>query len=258
MKNLLKHCYKKLSPLLKWTNPFFDFKKFILAFVQYVDFFSNLKAYKKIPGAENISVKNIYPCLHDKTSSTPFDSHYFYQDIWAFKHVLDSKTKHHVDVGSRLIYVGMLSTITEATFIDIRPLNANLKNLKSEYGSILEMPYHDNSIASLSCLHVAEHIGLGRYGDPLDPEGTVKATKELTRVLAGGGDLYFALPVGKPRLCFNAHRIHLPEQILEYFRDLKLLEFSGVDDKGNFLENIDPSELANQNYACGMFWFKKE
>lgn len=72
-----------------------------------------------------------------------------------------------------------------------------------------------------------------------------------------GGNLYFSLPVGKPRLCFNAHRIHSPEQILEYFSDLKLMEFSGVDDKGIFLENIDPSELANQGYACGMFWFRK-
>jgi len=152
----------------------------------------------------------------------------------------------------------MLSTIAKVTFIDIRPLNANLKNLKPEYGSILEMPYSDNSIVSLSCLHVAEHIGLGRYGDPLDPEGTLKATRELIRVLARGGDLYFSLPVGKPRLCFNAHRIHSPEQILNYFVELKLVEFSGVNDKGNFLENIDPSELANQDYACGMFWFRKD
>ncbi len=258
MKALLKYVYRQISPVLKWTDPFFDFKKCILASVRYVDFFRDLRAYSNMFNAETITVKNMYPCLHDKTSSTLFGSHYFYQDIWAFKHVLNSKTKHHVDVGSRLIYVGMLSAIAKATFIDIRPLNANLKNLKSEYGSILEMPYPDNSIASLSCLHVAEHIGLGRYGDPLDPEGTVKATKELTRVLAPRGDLYFSLPVGKPRLCFNAHRIHSPEQILEYFGDLKLLEFSGVDDKGNFLENIDPSELANQDYACGMFWFRKE
>ncbi len=152
----------------------------------------------------------------------------------------------------------MLSAITEMTFIDIRHLNANLKKLKSGYRSILEMPYPDNSIYSLSSLHVAEHISLGRYGDPLDPEGTIKAINELKRVLAVGGNLYFSLSVGSPRLCFNAHRIHSPEQILEYFSELKLVEFSGVDDKGNFLENIDPSELANQHYACDIFWFRKE
>ena len=254
----MKSFYKKMYPILKWTNPFFDLKKCILAFMRYIWFFRDWKNYAKMPNAEPITIKNIYPCIHDKTSSTPFDSHYFYLNVWAFKRILQSQTEFHVDVGSSGTYVGMLSTITKVTFIDIRPLNTNLRNLESKYGSILEMPYPDNSIASLSCLHVAEHIGLGRYGDPLDPEGTVKATKELTRILARGGDLYFALPVGKTRLCFNAHRIHSPEQILEYFGDLKLLEFSGVDDKGNFLENIDPSELATQDYACGMFRFRKE
>ena len=207
---------------------------------------------------EPIKLKNIYPCIHDKTSSTSFDSHYFYLSIWAFNRILKSKTRQHIDVGSSITFVGMLSTVTETTFIDIRPLNVNLKNLKSKYGTILDLPYQDNSVDSLSCLHVAEHIGLGRYGDILDPKGTIKAINELKRVLAGGGDLYFALPVGKPRLCFNAHRIHSPEKIIEYFSDLKLMGFSGVDDKGDFIENIDPSELSNQNYACGMFWFRKE
>ena len=258
MKIFLKYIYKKLSPVFKLINPFFEIKKCILSFPRYIKFLKDWKKYRKIPNAESINIKNIYPCIHDNTSSTPLDSHYFYQDIWAFKHILQSNTKQHVDIGSRLIYVGMLSTITEVTFIDIRPLNANLKNLKSKYGTILELPYKNNSVKSLSCLHVAEHIGLGRYGDPLDPEGTMKTIEELKRILSVDGDLYFSLPVGKPKLCFNAHRIHSPEQILECFSDLKLMEFSGVDDKGNFLENINPSELSSKNYACGMFWFRKE
>ena len=62
--------------------------------------------------------------------------------------------------------------------------------------------------------------------------------------------------IGKPRLCFNAHRVHSPQQILDYFDDLKLIEFSGVDD-GRFLEDIVVSELKDSNYACGLFWFKK-
>ena len=258
MKKLLKSLYKKLSPILKWVNPFFDLKKCILSFPRYIKFFKDWKKYSRMTNAEPIKFINIYPCIHDKTLSTPFDSHYFYQDIWAFKHISRNDSKQHVDIGSRLIFIGMASAIKKVTFIDIRPMNVNLNNLKSKYGTILDLPYQNNSVGSLSCLHVAEHIGLGRYGDPLDPKGTVKAIAELQRVLAGGGDLYFSLPVGKPRLCFNAHRIHSPEKILEYFSNLKLMEFCGVDDKGNFLENIEPIELSNQYYACGMFWFRKE
>ncbi len=43
------------------------------------------------------------------------------------------------------------------------------------------------SVESLSCKHVIEHIGLGRYGDVLDPGGDLKAISELKRALAVGG-----------------------------------------------------------------------
>jgi len=115
-----------------------------------------------------------------------------------------------------------------------------------------------DSLESISCLHVAEHIGLGRYGDPLDPLGTKKAADELTRCLAKDGNLYFSLPVGKPRLCFNAHRIHSPRQIIEYFRSLKLVELSGTDDNKKFMTNINIETLENSKYACGLFWFTKK
>jgi ubiquinone/menaquinone biosynthesis C-methylase UbiE len=153
--------------------------------------------------------------------------------------------------------LGFLSSITKVTFVDIRPIETSLKNLNSIKGDILSLPFKDNSIQSLSCLHVAEHIGLGRYGDSLDPLGTEKACKELSRVLAKGGNLYFSVPIGKPKVCFNAHRIHSSEQILKYFNRLKLVEFSGVDDEGLFRENINIDAFSNSEYACGLFWFKK-
>lgn len=140
----------------------------------------------------------------------------------------------------------------------MRPLNAHLNNFESIAGNILSLPFSDGTLQSLSCLHVAEHIGLGRYGDPLDPKGTEMAAKELSRVLAEGGNLFFALPVGKPKVCFNAHRVHSPHQILQYFNDLVLVEFSGVDDDGVYKRNRYISDLENSNYACGFFWFKKE
>ena len=208
-------------------------------------------------GAEKIKIKDIYPAIHDRTKTTSFDSHYFYQDIWAFKKILKSQVDSHVDVGSRIDYVGFLSAITEVTFIDIRPLLVTLDNFTSKKGSILAMPFEDNSILSLSCLHVAEHIGLGRYGDPLDPFGTKKACMELTRVLADNGNLYFALPVGKQRLCFNSHRIHSPNQILDYFSKLKLVELSGITDNEKFIENIDIQILEKSVHSCGLFHFTK-
>ena len=224
---------------------------------KYILFFSELRRYKQMPGATKIPWGDLYPWLDDRTSTTSFDEHYFYQDIWAFRKILKSNVKTHVDVGSKVDLVGFLSTITHVTFIDIRPLITDLTDLESRAGSILEMPFPDNSIPSLSCLHVAEHIGLGRYGDPLDPLGTVKACTELQRVLAPGGNLYLGLPIGKPRVCFNAHRIHSSAQILEYFSELKLTEFSLVDDSGHFLQDVAPEKGDSEKYGCGLFQFTK-
>lgn len=232
--------------------------KLVRSFSGYLEYFKDLFNYSSLKNAESINLSNLYPMIHDKISTTPFDSHYFYQDIWAFKKIYTSKTDIHVDVGSRIDLIGFLTAICKVTFVDIRPLIAKLENYQSLAGSILSMPYADNSVSSLSCLHVAEHIGLARYGDTLDPLGTQKACAELSRILAVGGNLYFSGPIGKQRLCFNAHRIHSPQTIMDYFKELTLLELSGIDDKGNFIRNIDVQILERSDYACRLFHFTKE
>lgn len=241
----------------RWIQPVLPTEQLRQSGCLYARYVADWSRYSTLPGAETLRFEDSYPCVFDRTATTPFDQHYFYQDIWAFKAIQASGTATHVDVASRAIFVGMLTAITRVTSIDIRPLAANLEKLDTKVGSILALPFGDNSVFSLSCLHVAEHVGLGRYGDPLDPQGTKKAARELARVLAPEGNLYFAVPVGKPRVCFNAHRIHSPGQILDYFRDLELVQFSAVDDGGSFGQDIDPRDLADASYACGLFHFKK-
>jgi hypothetical protein len=240
----------------KWLTPIITFH-IRSGIKNYIRYYSDWRAYSSMPNAESLQIKDAYPQLHDRTPTNPYDPHYFFQGVWATKKIKQSNIQAHVDVGSQALYVGLLTAITHVTYIDIRPMPLPLDNYESREGSILEMPYDANSIPSLSCLHVAEHIGLGRYGDPLDPEGTKKATQELTRVLAPGGNLYFSLPIGKPRVCFNAHRIHSPQQILDYFSDLQLVSFSATSDTSEFILDADPNDFANVNYSCGMFHFTK-
>lgn len=117
-----------------------------------------------------------------------------------------------------------------------------------------------NSLASLSCMHTVEHIGLVRYGDELDPDGDLKAMKELSRVLAENGNLLFVVPIGKPKICFNAHRIYSYEQRINVFSSLYLEEFMLIPDNAQTQGIIydDAREISkDQNYACGCFWFKK-
>lgn len=241
--------------LYRWISQVVDPVKMVKGPLRFFGYFCDWMKYSNMEGSEAVKIIDTYPCLHDKTQTSPFDHHYFYQDIWAFRKVFESGVTHHIDVGSRVDLVGFLTTIVKVTFIDIRPLEVSLENFESKKGSVLSLPYEDGSVISLSCLHVAEHVGLGRYGDHLDPLGTKKAAGELSRILARNGNLYFSLPIGKPRVCFNAHRVHSIEQILDYFSELRLVELSGIDDQGRFMKNIEKSALNSCSYGCGLFWF---
>lgn len=213
--------------------------------------------YEKINSDRKLRILDAYPCLGDWVSNTPFDSHYFYQASWLSRKLASSNTPKHLDIGSDVKMIAILSAFVPIEFMDFRPLDVNLKGLDCTSGDILELPISNLSVKSLSCLHVIEHIGLGRYGDALDPVGSQKALRQLERVIALGGKLYLSVPIGRERICFNAHRVFNPKSIIEAMPSLILREFSYVDDHGRFHENQKISDLKTLEYGCGMFYFEK-
>jgi SAM-dependent methyltransferase len=199
-----------------------------------------------------------YPCLNDKRATTGFDRHYVYHTAWAARIVAESRPTEHVDIGSLLYFSGILSGFVPVRFYDYRQADLNLSNLASGHADLVQLPFADGSIQSISCMHVVEHVGLGRYGDPLDPQGDQKAMTELARVLAPGGALLFVVPVGRPRICFNAHRIYGFRQVREAFCGLYLKEFVLIPDDpahGELIKNPAEPVVDSQNYGCGCFWF---
>jgi SAM-dependent methyltransferase len=139
----------------------------------------------------------------------------------------------------------------QVEYVDLRPVRSNVRALQYRQGSITDLPF-----ASVSALHVVEHIGLGRYGDPIDPAGWLKAIGELRRVLAPGGSLYFSVPIGTERLEFDGHRVFDRGTILGAFRPLRLRRFSYVDDDGDLVEDADPAAVRGW-YSCGLFLLTK-
>ncbi|MBN1764198.1 MAG: DUF268 domain-containing protein [Sedimentisphaerales bacterium] len=213
--------------------------------------------YQRMPEAPKLTTLDSYPCLYERTITTFIDKHYFYQGLWAMRRIAVRKPERHVDVGSDNRWVGWLTTWVPVTSIDIRPLDVEIDNLECRTGSVVSLPFSDESVDSLSCLHVVEHVGLGRYGDPLDPQGTARACGELSRVIAPAGMLYLSLPIGTPRVCFNAHRVTDPMAVLSYCRNLTLHEFSVIDDNEHLIVNTDPQLYREATYACGLYIFSR-
>jgi len=208
----------------------------------------------------NLNSDNIKLCFNDKSLTTNFDPHYLYHTAWAARILAKIKPSKHVDISSKLEFGAFVSAFIPFEFYDFRPALIYLNNYKSTFANLLNLDFKTNSIESLSCMHTIEHIGLGRYGDQLDYDGDLKAISELKRVLAIGGNLLFVVPIGKPKIMFNAHRIYSYKQIIEYFSTLTLIEFSLIPDNGHEVGIINncSEQLANeQNYGCGCFWFKK-
>lgn len=190
-------------------------------------FWNSYRAYVELAGtAERQSLLDyLYPCLDDDGALTPIEPIYFYQDAWAFEHIVRKRPADHVDVGSHHKFVALLSKVVPLTMVDIRPLSHPLDTISFRQGSILKLPYEDASVSSVSSLCVVEHIGLGRYGDPLDPHGTGKAIEELKRIVKPGGDLYISVPLhDENRTYFNAHRAFSESYLRELFAPFKVVE----------------------------------
>jgi len=186
---------------------------------------------------------------------TPFDPHYFYQASWAARKLAQTQPSWHLDIGSSLTMIGVVSAQFPTMFIDYRPPRLAVDGILSVAGNILALPLPDGSVSSISCLHVLEHIGLGRYGEALDANGSVKAAQELQRVLAPGGRLLLSTPVGRQRVQFNAHRVFSPSSVVKMFGAMDLMDFALVDDQGQFYASGQLEDAAQAEYACGMFEF---
>ncbi len=213
-------------------------------------------------GRFRVSPRDLRMHLLDAVRVTPFDRHYVYHVAWALR-VLKATPdlKEHIDIASSLHFAAAASVLVPTRFYDYRPADLQLSGLSSGRADLKQLPFPTGSVVSLSCMHVVEHVGLGRYGDPFDPLGDVNAVEELKRVVAPGGQLLFVVPVAwQARIEFNAHRVYTHALVLSMFEGFELVEYALIPDEqrhGGLIRHADPALTDHQHYGCGCFHFKK-
>jgi len=225
-------------------------------------FFSDWRKFNRLVGDVNgrARLSALYPVLADRFESAgEIDAHYFYQDIWAAKRVFAFNPSHHMDIGSRLDgFVAHVLSFKSVTVIDIRPGPVSMTGMSFLQADATSLSgIESDSIPSLSSLHAAEHFGLGRYGDPIDPSAHLKFMAALVRVLQPGGRLLFSVPTGVECVQFNACRVLSPGTVLKAFSELTLVSFSAITDQGEFLEDCGVDVVEHAAFGCGLYEFTK-
>jgi SAM-dependent methyltransferase len=247
----------RIKAILRLLIPFREYGIHLIKYVKdLVCFFKTYLSYSRSNKNSNFeySFDFLYPCLRDKTEFTIIEPTYFFQDSWAANKVFRLNPQHHFDVGSSVKTIGIISQFVPTTMVDIRPPQISLPGLSFVKGSITNLPFKDSSIESLSSLCVIEHIGLGRYGDPIDHWGSESAASELKRVLRCGGVLIISVPVDdKCRIYYNAHRAFTRDYVLQLFADLILVEelyVYGAELHANFEPRL--------GFGTALYQFKKQ
>jgi hypothetical protein len=215
------------------------------------------------------------PCLQDwGDSAGSTQSEYFWQDLRVARLVFEASPRRHVDIGSRLDgFVAHVASFRSIDVLDIRPLKHHVQGVKfiqidvadraamRQLGALQELA--GDYIDSLSCLHAIEHFGLGRYGDPVAADGYARGLESMFDVLAPGGRLYLATPIGQSRVEFNANRVFSPRKLVSVCEHIGFqLDWCEVFDPvtGNVSKPKDHAELEDigrEWYRLGLFIFTK-
>jgi len=190
----------------------------------------------------------------------------FYQDLYVAQQIYSDAPERHIDVGSRIDgFVAHVASFREIEIIDIRQISLSAKNIKVHR---MDITKHSETVTgitdSISCLHVLEHIGLGRYGDELNPDGWAVALANLVSMVKQNGRIYISIPVGPQRIEFNAHRVFHPMTIFnELSRHSTVLDIAIIDDSGVLItcgvDKTFASHIASKvNYGCLIVTSKKD
>ena len=180
-------------------------------------YFKDLATYRSLrrclPDATDSGLQ-LAPLLSDRYAGAGAGrSLYFLQDLLCSSRVVSRPAVRHLDIGSRIDgFVAQIACTRPIEVLDIRPLeHPPTPNLRFLQGDIRHAPEAlQRQYDLVSSLHALEHVGLGRYGDPIAPDGFERALAHTAAFVAPGGSLMISLPVAemdRNLVQFNSQRL---------------------------------------------------
>ena len=182
---------------------------------------------------ENITLDHLYRSNNIdslRAKASRFETNYYGDTDKLLYHSLIDFPIHGKDVciiGSVMPWyesIALEFKCKSCTVIEYRKQICNYDRLK------YIQPHEVNSqkfdvILSVSSI---EHDGLGRYGDPIDPDGDIKAMNKCYDLLKDSGILFLAVPIGQDEVVWNAHRIYGKIRLPEIISRFKLIGKYGI------------------------------
>lgn len=144
--------------------------------------------------------------------------------------------KRHSIVGKTVLIVGSEQPYYEAlvtqfggipTTVEYRKINHDIPGLKTY--TVEEFEKTDLQFDCALSVSSLEHSGLGRYGDPLDPEGDFKSMNLYRERVKKGGEFFLQVPVGQDVVAWNAHRIYGRARLPQLLNGWEVLDAEGFD-----------------------------
>ncbi len=148
--------------------------------------------------------------------------------------------------NKKIAVVGSTSPWIEAILIN---LNNNVTTIEynvpeSKYDNLHCKDYfnyfknNNETYDAIVTFSSIEHSGLGRYGDPLDPNGDIDTMNTIHNNLVKDGLLIWGAPVGKDALSWNAHRVYGKYRLPILFNNFEELKWYGYSKAALFEQPV--------------------
>ena len=159
-------------------------------------------------------------------------AYYGNTDIWLY----ESLKKYPLN-GKKVGIIGSRAPFYECVVLSYggHPITVEYNKIISEDPRIStytleefnKSPLKFDVIISISSI---EHDGLGRYGDPINPNGDLEFMMKAKSLLNDGGYMILAVPVGADALVWTAHRIYGKLRFPLLIQEWDLIDSFGLSD----------------------------